>query len=109
MPGSSLLEKWNQAATSAFLPTGENVEELLMLINTWSRPVQIELGPSGSRSVNGPFEAMIYLTDLWPNRSGLHFIRARNACKAAVAGRKNPEDARSEFLAAAKEIQDATR
>jgi hypothetical protein len=69
----------------------------------WSRPIEVGFGVSGYRTVTGPFDAMIVLTDLWPNKSGLRFIKARNACKAALEGRADAEAALSEFLAAAEE------
>jgi hypothetical protein len=46
---------------------------------------------------------MICLRDIWPNRRGERFIRAHNACRAAIAGRLDVEKARTEFLAAAEE------
>ncbi|KPH04814.1 DUF982 domain-containing protein (plasmid) [Rhizobium acidisoli] len=74
----------------------------------WSKPVEVAFGVSGYRTVTGPFDAMIVLTDLWPKRSGLRFIKARNACSAAIAGRIGAEDARREFLAAAEEAELST-
>ncbi|MDI5929120.1 DUF982 domain-containing protein [Rhizobium leguminosarum] len=45
---------------------------------------------------------------MWPHRSGAHFIRARNACKAAVEDRLNHQHARDEFIAAAEEAKLST-
>ncbi|WLR94847.1 DUF982 domain-containing protein [Shinella zoogloeoides] len=59
----------------------------------------------GTREVSGPFDALIYLTDQWPNRSGPRFVKARIACKAAVEGRLTAEAARQEFIAAADEVR----
>lgn len=69
----------------------------------WKEPIEIQLG--GTRVVAGPFDALIYLTENWPNRSGRHFIRAQIACKAAVEGRLESETARREFVAAAEEAR----
>ncbi|TXI02953.1 MAG: DUF982 domain-containing protein [Rhizobium sp.] len=71
----------------------------------WNTPVEISFRAIGSEAVNGPFEALIVLTDRWPDRSGLNFIKARNACRAAIAGRRNSEEARCAFLAAAREAK----
>jgi hypothetical protein len=69
---------------------------------TWKSPIEIQLGV-GTRKVSGPFDAFIYLTDNWPNRSGPHFIRAQLACRAAMEGRLEMEAARQDFIEAAKE------
>ncbi|TCR67859.1 DUF982 domain-containing protein [Rhizobium sp. BK376] len=74
----------------------------------WDKPIEVGFGVSGYRTVTGPFDAMIVLTDLWPKRSGQRFIKARNACRAAIAGRIDVEDARREFLAAAEEAELST-
>jgi hypothetical protein len=71
----------------------------------WTTPVEINLGVTGTRSVAGPFDALIYLTDQWPNRSGPRFLKARVACKAAMEGRLEAEAAREEFVAAANEVR----
>lgn len=51
-------------------------------------------------TVAGPFEAMIHLTDGWPERTSALFIEARNACRAAVAGLIDGDVAQIKFLAA---------
>lgn len=76
-----------------------------MRSGAWKTPVEIDLGMIGTRTVSGPFDALIYLTDRWPNRSGARFLKASIACKAAVEGRIEAEEARKEFLAAAKEVR----
>ncbi|MGO4567652.1 DUF982 domain-containing protein [Rhizobium sp. 2YAF20] len=79
-----------------------------MMTDKWSRPIEVGFGVSGYRTVTGPFDAMICLTDLWPDRRGSRFIRARNACSGAIAGRVGAEQARAEFLAAAEEAHLST-
>lgn len=74
-----------------------------MSSSSWEKPVEIDLGLIGTRKVSGPFDALIYLTDQWPNRSGARFVRARIACEAALEGRTESEKARRDFVAAAKE------
>lgn len=71
----------------------------------WSEPVEIKFGHAGSRTVKGPFDALIYLHDMWPKRTGAKFVRASNACKGAVEGRISLETAREDFLAAAEEAR----
>lgn len=70
-----------------------------MTIAKWGVPVTIGNGVS-RETVAGPFEAMIHLTDGWPERTSVSFIEARNACRAAVAGRIDGDVARGKFLAA---------
>lgn len=71
----------------------------------WSEPIEIEFGHAGSRTVRGPFDALIYLHDMWPQRTGAKFVKASNACKGAVEGRVSMETARADFLAAAEEAK----
>jgi hypothetical protein len=73
--------------------------------SAWKTPVEIDLGMVGTHTVSGPFDALIYLTDRWPNRSGARFLKASIACKAAVEGRVEAEAARQEFIAAAQEVR----
>jgi hypothetical protein len=68
-------------------------------------PIEVSFGVWRYRTVTGPFDAMICLTDLWPDRRGAHFVRARSACRGAIAGRVGAEQARAEFLAAAEEAR----
>jgi hypothetical protein len=70
----------------------------------WSEPVEIEFDNAGSRTVKGPFDALIYLHDMWPLRTGAKFVKASNACKGAIEGRVSLEAAREDFLAAAAEV-----
>lgn len=71
-----------------------------MTIEKWQSPIRISTGTCGSELVDGPFQAVIYLTDSWPDRNSVSFIQARNACRGALAGRVDPEVARAKFLAA---------
>ncbi len=73
--------------------------------SSWKTPVEIDLGMVGTRIVSGPFDALIYLTDRWPNRTGPRFVKARVACKAAVEGRVEADAAQDEFIAAAREAR----
>jgi hypothetical protein len=71
-----------------------------MPISKWDEPVEIVMGSRENITVTGPFDAVIYLTDGWPETSSAPFIAARNACRAALAGRTSAEEAKLKFLAA---------
>lgn len=68
----------------------------------WQSPVRIRTPHHAAEVVSGPFEAVIHLTEGWPDRSSVSFIEARNACRGALAGRVDSEVARTKFLAAVK-------
>ncbi|EGP58767.1 hypothetical protein Agau_C101664 [Agrobacterium tumefaciens F2] len=71
----------------------------------WTEPVEVNLEANGKSVVAGPFEALILLTEGWPNKiRGLSFVRARSACRAALDGRKSPEEARKCFTDAVSEM-----
>lgn len=69
----------------------------------WSAPVEIDLITTGKQEINGPFEALIWLTDCWPYQRGIHFVRARSACRGALAGHTSLETARELFQGAVDE------
>jgi hypothetical protein len=70
----------------------------------WNEPVEISF-PSGSHKVSGPFEALAHMTENWPAAQGLDFVRARSACRGAIAGHKTVDEARIAFEAAASEAR----
>jgi hypothetical protein len=69
----------------------------------WRQPVKIHAPISGDVRIDGPFEALVVLMDEWPNLRGAGYVRARSLCRAAIAGRKDAEEAREIFVVAAKE------
>ncbi|WP_082597340.1 DUF982 domain-containing protein [Rhizobium sp. Root708] len=71
--------------------------------DAWDAPVNVSFPHLDRQIVSGPFEAMTCLTDRWPNMSGLKFLRARMACKAALDGRLPAHDARAVFIEAVDE------
>ncbi|MBO9655836.1 DUF982 domain-containing protein [Agrobacterium sp. SOY23] len=71
----------------------------------WTEPVEVNLEANGKSVIAGPFEALTLLTEGWPQIGGLSFVRARSACRAALDGRKSPEEARKCFTDAVSEIQ----
>ncbi|KXG87302.1 DUF982 domain-containing protein [Agrobacterium bohemicum] len=74
-----------------------------MPVAAWGEPVQISMPVSGRQTVQGPFAALIFLLDEWPDLRGPAYVRARSICRAAIAGRTSPEEARETFLRAASE------
>ncbi|MBY3070267.1 DUF982 domain-containing protein [Rhizobium leguminosarum] len=76
-----------------------------MATERWNSPVTVGFEGADARTVNGPFDALKCLADLWPSMRGLRYIKARSACRAALDGRKSVEEARAEFLAAAEEAK----
>ncbi len=76
-----------------------------MSISRWSSPVTILSTEGGRQTVYGPFDALIFLLDEWPDKRGPAYVRARSACRAALAGRQGADWARDMFLQAAQEAQ----
>ncbi|AXV15241.1 DUF982 domain-containing protein [Neorhizobium sp. SOG26] len=72
---------------------------------SWEKPVRVAFAHIGTQVVNGPFEALALLTDRWPDMRGPNFVRARSACRAALDGRRTPEEARLQFEQAVSEAQ----
>lgn len=76
-----------------------------MPITQWEEPIRINTPASGYQTVKGPFAALIILLDEWPDLRGPAYVRARSTCRAAIAGRTTPEEAREKFLCAAREAE----
>lgn len=76
-----------------------------MTIPAWGEPIIINMPLSGRQTVQGAFAALIFLLDEWPDLRGPAYVRARSMCRAAVAGRTRPEEARETFLHAAREAK----
>ncbi|MBB3592565.1 hypothetical protein FHX08_002909 [Rhizobium sp. BK529] len=76
-----------------------------MATERWNSPIKVGFEEAGARTVNGPFDALACLSDLWPAARGLQYLRARSVCRAALDGRKSVEEARAEFVAAAQEAK----
>ncbi len=71
----------------------------------WDRPVELKYSSSGSLIIAGPFQALVHLTEEWPAEQGLEFVRARSACRGAIAGHRSMADARKAFEAAAQQAR----
>ncbi|MES5098191.1 DUF982 domain-containing protein [Agrobacterium sp. BA1120] len=71
----------------------------------WTEPVEVNFDTSTRNIIAGPFDALALLTENWPHTRGLTFVRARSACRAALDGRKTPEEARRCFEDAVSEAR----
>ncbi len=71
----------------------------------WTEPVEVNVDKNNPNVVAGPSDALTLLTENWPHLRGLNFVRARSACRAALDGRKTPEEARRCFKDAVSEAQ----
>jgi hypothetical protein len=69
----------------------------------WQNPVHVAFKNFGPEVINGPSEALVLLTDRWPNLRGLDFVKARSCCRAALDGRRTAEEARQLFERAVNE------
>ncbi len=76
-----------------------------MKLTRWTEPVEVNFDKTNKNIVAGPFDALALLTDDWPLTRGLNFVRARSACRAALDGRKSPEEARKCFEEAVSEAR----
>jgi hypothetical protein len=68
----------------------------------WNRPIELGLIGGDVRMVNGPSDALACLAGQWPHR-GPYYVAARSACRAAIAGRRTPDEARRLFIFAVEE------
>ncbi|MDR6104060.1 hypothetical protein QE369_004257 [Agrobacterium larrymoorei] len=71
----------------------------------WTEPVEVSFDKNSQNVISGPFDALTLLTENWPHTRGLMFVRARSACRAALDGRKTPEEARRCFEDAISEAK----
>lgn len=73
--------------------------------HVWTEPVEVNFDMNSKNLIVGPFDALALLTEKWPEKRGLNFVRARSACRAALDGRKTPEEARKCFEDAVSEAK----
>jgi hypothetical protein len=71
----------------------------------WNDPIEVGFKQGDARMVTGPSEALNCMADMWPDRRGPQYVAARSVCRAAIAGRRSAEEARSVFISAAEEAQ----
>ena len=68
----------------------------------WNRPIELGLTGGDICMVKGPSDALACLAGQWPHR-GPYYVAARSACRAAIAGRRTPDEARKLFIFAVEE------
>ncbi|WP_275783144.1 DUF982 domain-containing protein [Pararhizobium gei] len=71
----------------------------------WSQPVEVGFAQEGAQVVQGPAEALTCLLNTWPDLRGPRYVAARSLCRAAIDGRRSPEEAREVFISAAQEAR----
>jgi hypothetical protein len=69
----------------------------------WVTPLYIRIGYGSSEKVEGPADALHYLTVRWPAERGERYNLARAMCADALERRASIEEAREAFIAAAIE------
>ncbi len=62
----------------------------------WNSPIKVGFEEAGARTVNGPFDALTCLTDLWPAVRGLKYLKGPQRLRARSMER--PSKARAEFI-----------
>ncbi|KRB61560.1 hypothetical protein ASE04_22170 [Rhizobium sp. Root708] len=73
-------------------------------LSLWDTPVYVRISRGMTEVIDGPHDAMTYLSNRWPAERGQHFEQARLACKDAIEQYGSLEQAREAFIAAANEV-----
>ncbi|MBB3564611.1 hypothetical protein FHX06_005975 [Rhizobium sp. BK512] len=69
----------------------------------WLRPVYINFGGGTLEAIDGPAEALEYMSERWPVESGQYFKLAKLGCVGALEGYQPAARARQTFVEAARE------
>lgn len=69
----------------------------------WDVPVYVRIGSGMTETIDGPEEALTYLTKRWPAERGRHYEQASVLCEAATEKYGSLDEARDAFVAAAIE------
>ncbi|MCH4541885.1 DUF982 domain-containing protein [Ochrobactrum sp. A-1] len=70
----------------------------------WETPVFVRIGHGMTEPINGPREALYYLSNRWAAERGPKFEIAKLACRLTVEHYGSLNDARQAFLDAAVEV-----
>ncbi|XAZ24033.1 DUF982 domain-containing protein [Sinorhizobium sp. B11] len=73
-------------------------------LSIWDIPVYVRIGRGMTETIDGPQEALNYLSNRWPAERGPHYERARSACDLAITRFGSLGEAREAFVAAAIEV-----
>lgn len=71
----------------------------------WIKPVYINFSGGMLEAIDGPAEALEYLSARWPIESGQYYKLAKLECVGALAGYQSAEKARKTFVEAAREAE----
>lgn len=66
----------------------------------WNAPVRLAAGDRGCQTVQGPEDAIHFLSRRWPCERGSSYAHARERCVAAVSHRIPVEASRPAFVMA---------
>ena len=70
---------------------------------TWPEPVEIRLQSGLNRTFREAFDALYFLEEEWPTRSGVAYERAKRWCRLAIETDEAADVARKAFIAAARQ------
>lgn len=73
-------------------------------LSIWDVPVYVRIGRGMTETIEGPQEALTYLTNRWPAERGRYYEQAKAACDDAVARYGSLAESREAFVAAAIEV-----
>ncbi|MBW8284681.1 MAG: DUF982 domain-containing protein [Rhizobium sp.] len=71
--------------------------------STWTDPVELKLQSGLKRTFREPYDALYFLEEEWPTRSGVAFERAKRWCRLAIETDEAVFVARKAFIAAARQ------
>jgi hypothetical protein len=79
-------------------------KEQIQALFLWDTPVYLRIGRGSLETVEGPYEALVYLSTRWPAERGPCYDRAKATCSEAVEAYGSMTEAREAFIAAAIEV-----
>ncbi|WP_432420184.1 DUF982 domain-containing protein [Neorhizobium galegae] len=71
----------------------------------WMEPVTVQIGRRAPEKIQTSAEALRFLTNKWPCKSGLQYQTARDICSAAIRRQIGNDAARASFVLAASEAK----
>lgn len=80
-------------------------KEQIQALFLWESPVYLRIGRGMLETVEGPYEALVYLSTRWPAERGPYYDRAKAACNEVVEAYGSVTEARDAFIAAAIEVR----
>lgn len=80
-------------------------EEHFQALSMWDVPVHVRIGRGFKETIDGPDDALFYLSNRWPAERGAQYERAKAACTEALERCGSLTEAREAFIAAAIEVR----